>query len=368
MRNRALTILTGLMLVAAAGLVNCGQKATEAAKTSMMVVYTTGDSYILAEGKTEAPAKVGMVVRQNDIIRTENGTVDLQTRGGTAVRIREMTRITIAALTAKGEAKLDMERGGLLANVPKNTKDEKFSVSTPTAIAGVRGTTFSVDVGADSRSTVRVMDGAVAMSPRVPALEKMDQAQVQADPNLQKLAALQQTQVVLEKDTQGSLDANLEKNLLQANTVLASSQPAPAQLNTVAEQASQSAKPVETQKVEFSSREVLEARTLVAVEPSIMEQAVRGDANVAQNITQKREQASEQVLSQIMDDASRSKLNSEQEIQQHYNTRLELIVLKNGDKIRGAVIAQTGNTIVVQWSEGVKWMPSADLEYLEALF
>lgn len=368
MRNRALTILTGLMLVAAAGLVNCGQKATEAAKTSMMVVYTTGDSYILAEGKTEAPAKVGMVVRQNDIIRTENGTVDLQTRGGTAVRIREMTRITIAALTAKGEAKLDMERGGLLANVPKNTKDEKFSVSTPTAIAGVRGTTFSVDVGADSRSTVRVMDGAVAMSPRVPALEKMDQAQVQADPNLQKLAALQQTQVVLEKDTQGSLDANLEKNLLQANTVLASSQPAPAQLNTVAEQASQSAKPVETQKVEFSSREVLEARTLVAVEPSILEQAVRGDANVAQNITQKREQASEQVLSQIMDDASRSKLNSEQEIQQHYNTRLELIVLKNGDKIRGAVIAQTGNTIVVHSSEGVKRIPRADLDYQEPLF
>lgn len=367
MRNRALTILTGLMLVAAAGLVNCGEKATEAAKTSMMVVYTTGDSYILPEGKAEVPAKVGMVVRQNDIIRTENGTVDLQTRGGTAVRIREMTRITIAALTAKGEAKLDMERGGLLANVPKNAKDEKFSVSTPTAIAGVRGTMFSVDVGSDSRSTVRVMDGAVAMSPRVPALERMDAAQVNADPNLQKLAALQQNQVVIEKDTQGSLDPNLEKNLLQVNTVLSSSQPAPAQLATVTE-AAQSAKPVETQKVEFSGREVLEARTLVAVDSSIMEQAVRGDANAARNITEKREQASEQVLSQIMDDASRSRLNSEKEIQQHYNTRLELIVLKNGDKIRGAVIAQTGNTIVVHSPEGVKKIPRADLDYQEPLF
>ena len=173
---------------------------------------------------------------------------------------------------------------------------------------------------------------------------------------------------MIEKDTQGNLDPNLEKNLLQVNTVLSSSQPAPAQLTTVTDQASQSAKPVETQRVEFSGREVLEARTLVAVDSSIMEQAVRGDANAARNITEKREQASEQVLSQIMDDASRSKLNSEKEIQQHYNTRLELIVLKNGDKIRGAVIAQTGNTIVVHSPEGVKKIPRADLDYQEPLF
>ena len=367
MKTRIKFLAIALIASAATLAVNCGQKASEAANTSMMVVYTTGSAFILPEGKSEVPAKVGMVVRQNDVIRTESGTVDLQTRSGSAVRVREMTRITISALNASGETKLNMQHGGLLASVKKAGQGENFSVVTPTAIAGVRGTTFSVEVGEDSRSSVRVIDGKVAMAPRVASLDKFSDAQIKADPNLQKLSDLSKKEIVLEDKTQGTLDANLEKQLMNANQVLDSASPAPAKLTDVVA-ATNTAKPVESQKVEVSTREIIEARTLVTVDPSIMEKAVKGqESEAAKEITSRREVAQETVLNQIMEDAGSVKLNSEKEIQQRYN-KLELVVLKNGDQIRGAVIAQTENSIVVHSPEGVKKIPRSDLNYQEPLF
>ncbi|HMZ38100.1 MAG TPA: hypothetical protein PLD60_15775, partial [Leptospiraceae bacterium] len=121
-------------------------------------------------------------------------------------------------------------------------------------------------------------------------------------------------------------------------------------------------------KVEVSTREIIEARTLVTVDPSIMEKAVKGqESEAAKEITSRREVAQETVLNQIMEDAGSVKLNSEKEIQQRYN-KLELVVLKNGDQIRGAVIAQTENSIVVHSPEGVKKIPRSDLNYQEPLF
>jgi len=369
MRNRIdFRFLTGLLVLSAVfGLANCGSKGSEAANNSMMVVYTTGTAFILAEGKSELPTKVGMIVKQNDIIRTESGTVDLQTRSGSAVRIREMTKITIAALSGGTETKINMDHGGLLANVKKAGSGENFSVVTPTAIAGVRGTTFSVEVGEDSRSSVRVLDGSVAMKPRVVALEKMDAQQIKADPNLQKLADIQaKSEVVLEKETQGRLDPKTEASLIEANKADANA--TPGKVSAIAASID-SAKPVTTEKVEITTREIIDSRTLVAVDGKVMEQAVAGgqESVAAQEISKQREQKTEQLLGQIMDDASRNKLNSEKEIQQHYN-KLELVVLKNGDKIRGAVIAQTGNSIVVHSPEGVKKILRSDLDYQEPLF
>ncbi|MBL8022412.1 MAG: FecR domain-containing protein [Leptospirales bacterium] len=362
------TILTGLMIISAGLVVSCGQKGSEAANTSMMVVYTTGDAFILSEGKSEAPAKVGMVVREKDVIRTESGTIDLQTRSGSAVRVREMTRVTIATLNGKGDTKLSMNHGGILASVKKAGQGENFSVTTPTAIAGVRGTTFSVDVGEDQRSSVRVIDGSVMMAPRVAALDKFTEAQIQADPNLQKLSQLSQKEVILTEKTQGQIDQKVETQLIAANAALESSQPAPAKLAAVVTETAV-AKPVESQKIEVSTRELIDAKTLVTVDPTLMEKAVstKQDESLAKDIAAKREAASEQVLGQIMDDATKAKLNSEKEIQQHYN-KLELIVLKNGEKLRGAVIAQTGNSIVVHSPEGVKKIQRADLDYQEPLF
>jgi len=361
------TILTGLMLVAAGLVVSCGQKGSEAANTSMMVVYTTGSAFILPEGKSEVPATVGMIVHEKDVVRTESGTVDLQTRSGSAVRVREMTRMTIATLNGKGDTKLNMDHGGLLASVKKAGQGENFTVTTPTAIAGVRGTTFSVDVGEDSRASVRVIDGKVAMAPRVAALDKFTDAQIKADPNLEKLSQLQQKEVVLEEKTQGQIDAGVEKQLIQANKDLETSQTGPAKLSAVIAEAEKT-KPIESQKIEVSTRELIDAKTLVTVDSSIMEKAANGQQiDAAKEITANREKASEAVLGQIMDDASKAKLNSEKEIQEHYN-KLELIVLKNGTQIRGAVIAQTGNSIVVHSPEGVKKIQRSDLDYQEPLF
>jgi len=363
-RTTMLRILTGLILIGAGLAANCG-RGSDAANTSMMIVYTTGSAFVLPSGKTEIPAQVGMIVREKDMIRTESGTVDLQTRNGSAVRVREMARITISSFTS-GDVKLTLDRGGLLASVKKAGQGENFSVNTPTAVAGVRGTTFAVEIGEDQRSSVKVLDGKVAMAPRVAALDKFTDAQIKADPNLSKLAQLSKNETVLEDKTRGEIDPGVEGQLLQTNREAESAQPSATKLAGLVSTVDKS-RPVSAEKVDVSVRELIDARTLVTVDPAIMDKAVKGQKeDAAKEIAVGREKATEGVLGQIMDDASKEKLNSEKEIQQRYN-RLELIVLKNGDKLRGAVIAQTGQTILVYTPEGVKKIQRPEVEYQEPL-
>ncbi|HMU85040.1 MAG TPA: FecR domain-containing protein [Leptospiraceae bacterium] len=331
----------------------CGYKPSEAAKTSMLIVFVTGDAFVVSQNKPEVPATVGMIVRENDVIRTESGSVDLQTVHGNAVRIREMTTLTVAAIHSKGETKLGLKNGAVLAKVQKASKEESFIISTPTAVAGVRGTTFSVEIGPDARSSVRVIDGKVGLAPRVAILESMTPEQIKADPTLQKLSTLQSQETVLEDKTQGTLNANLEKQLIRVSETRK-----PEEIK--AEQS------VETKTVEIPIRELAESRTLVSVKPQLMDRAIKGDAQAVQEIQSEREMAKERALDQIMKDASTIELKSEDAIRTRYS-RFELITLNSGEKIRGAVIAQTDSSLVVHTTSGVRKIPRAELNFQEPL-
>ena len=77
--------------------ISCKDQGQKEASRSMVIVFASGDASIVREGK-EIPAKVGTVVQQNDVIKTTQGTVDLQSRDGSAVRVREMTTLNVASL------------------------------------------------------------------------------------------------------------------------------------------------------------------------------------------------------------------------------------------------------------------------------
>lgn len=349
----------------------CKEKSNAEQPLSMVITFTSGDVKIVRDGK-EVPAAIGMIVYEKDLIRTENGTVDLQTRTGSAVRVREMTSLTVSKIAGKdgGETRIDMEHGGMLANVKKASANEGFSVATPTAIAGVRGTSFSVEVDPFERtSSVKVIEGKVAMAPRIKILESATPEQIEKDPALKKIAELQSREVVIEEKSEGRLNPDIEKKILAVNEltskasedqiepirkevekVVAEIQPVPAE------------KTVITSEARITDQDIVEKETLVVVDSSLLEklEGDQGNESVVREMKESRQQKQSAILKKIEEFASKTNLKDEKEIQRHYN-KLEVITLLDGTRITGAVIAQTGDVLVIHSPQGVRRVNKSDV-------
>ncbi|MCB1164799.1 MAG: FecR domain-containing protein [Leptospiraceae bacterium] len=353
--------------------ISCKDQGQKEASRSMVIVFASGDASIVREGK-EIPAKVGTVVQQNDVIKTTQGTVDLQSRDGSAVRVREMTTLNVASLMGnEGETRIEMKHGQILANVKKASSGQEFNVVTPTAIAGVRGTTFEVQVfeGYDAdkttQSSVRVLDGKVAMKPRIKALENVSQADIDNNPKLKKLAELQNSEIVLDDASRGSMDPALEKKVALLNNATEDSTDSAQALKMAEEKADDitaSAEPDKAlvkEEAEVTVKDRMESATLTAATPEMIEKLQSGNnQEAATEIAEVRKKQQEQILNQIEEEAESQKLNSEEEIRQHYSA-LEKIVLKNGEVLRGATVAQTGNVLIIHTAEGVRRVSKSEI-------
>ncbi|MCB1304367.1 MAG: FecR domain-containing protein [Leptospiraceae bacterium] len=353
--------------------ISCKDQGQKEASRSMVIVFASGDASIVREGK-EIPAKVGTVVQQNDVIKTTQGTVDLQSRDGSAVRVREMTTLNVASLMGnEGETRIEMKHGQILANVKKASSGQEFNVVTPTAIAGVRGTTFEVQVfeGYDAdkttQSSVRVLDGKVAMKPRIKALENVSQADIDNNPKLKKLAELQNNEIVLDDASRGSMDPALEKKVALLNNATEDSTDSAQALKMAEENADDitaSAEPDKAlvkEEAEVTVKDRMESATLTAATPEMIEKLQSGNnQEAATEIAEVRKKQQEQILNQIEEEAESQKLNSEEEIRQHYSA-LEKIVLKNGEVLRGATVAQTGNVLIIHTAEGVRRVSKSEI-------
>lgn len=103
-------------------------------------------------------AQVGMILNQQDIIRTKKDSwavINLDGTGETAtVEIKQNSQMKLAELKQNKEqgtqnTLLDLALGEILIKAQKlHSEKSKFEVKTPTSIVGVRGTTFSVAVEA----------------------------------------------------------------------------------------------------------------------------------------------------------------------------------------------------------------------------
>lgn len=114
------------------------KKETEEARMVVTSVY--GDVLINENNGVH----VGQIVKQTDIVRTENGKVTLQSREGATILVKEFTKIRVASLNKK-ITNIETVNGSMLIRVSnKLDTGSEFNIVTPTAVAGVRGTTFFV--------------------------------------------------------------------------------------------------------------------------------------------------------------------------------------------------------------------------------
>jgi len=132
-----------------------------------IVNFMAGDVTITADGKT-VKANVGDPVTQGMTIKTGSKAVVDIYFSGSVIKVLEKSTVVMKELVKdlasnKELSEFYVEKGKLFSKVSRKlVEGEKFSVTTPTAVAGVRGTEFLVEEDA-GKSKISCVEGAVAV-------------------------------------------------------------------------------------------------------------------------------------------------------------------------------------------------------------
>jgi hypothetical protein len=116
------------------------------------------------------PVEKGMPLENQDRLKTGNdGYAEILYDDGSLVKMEENSEITLEEVSAdykskKITSKVSLWFGRLLLNIAKFTHAQsRFTVKTPTVVAGVRGTEFVVESLTEEQSEVGVVEGEVGV-------------------------------------------------------------------------------------------------------------------------------------------------------------------------------------------------------------
>lgn len=169
-----------LFLIAASFFFGC--KKTDQTLSGGKITFTLGDVR-----KNGADVKSGDILGVKETLTTGKESYCDIMIGSSSVRVKENSKIVLAAFISDGKIEnvaLDMEIGKMLCRPKKLLKSESFIVKTPTAVAGVRGTSFSIESDEKKTSKVMVFDGQVKVAMRIKQLDKSDSAMLDAAPEM----------------------------------------------------------------------------------------------------------------------------------------------------------------------------------------
>jgi len=344
---------------------------------SAVVVFAIGDSKVRHADQTEEKAQLGTTLAAGDnIVTGEAGKVDIQFPDGSSIRISPKSTIDFSKLsqTAGGatETQVALVSGKVFAKVNKGQKQDNFSVVTPTAIAGVRGTSFIVESGSGSLGdSVKVVEGSVSFAPRILALEKASNEEIERSEDLKKLQnSLATVEVILEQNQESKLSkkaadlAKIEKleGLDIDKTIKAIEKEKPA---------------VEAAKL--TKKEEEEIKTIVQVDKETAKQiiALNESANVDKLDELKKKEIDKQRLA-IEEEVKKKQIEEKKRFEEtlankpkdfktredvlNYYESIERITLTDGKTILGAIISQEGEYIIVQTENGVKRISKEEVD------
>ena len=334
---------------------------------SALVVFSVGDSRIIHADLTEEKAVLGSAFKTGDKILTgAKSKVDIQIGKSSAVRLGANTTLEFTQLanSVNGnlDSKLSITTGKIFANISKENKNDSFTISTPTLVAGVRGTSFLIDIKKDEFAMIKVVDGSVAVSPRIPSFEKIPLEELEKNAGLKKIyQSLLGSEVVLEKEQQIELladdqilltekfDTRSIKEIIQRLTDITAEKPVPA---------------------DFTKTEQQELKTIVFVDPKVATEMIRLNEELssgrideakAEELEKKRNTLENQVTSKQEVEKVKfnesivvepKRLQSNRDIVKYYE-RIEKIILVNGRTEIGAIINQEDSIMIVHTENGI---------------
>jgi hypothetical protein len=170
---RKLILSTAMVAFVAA---NCGEKKEQASLDSAKFTYVKGD--VLVSGK---PAALGQTVSKDATIEVKNNSMAvLQFASAASITLKANSVLSIANL-AKNEGgkpviELSQSTGSSFSKIAKGQSE--FSIKTPTAVAGVRGTSFELVVGNGKTTQIKLLEGKVQVAKASATKEEMAQAPV----------------------------------------------------------------------------------------------------------------------------------------------------------------------------------------------
>lgn len=143
-------------------------KKTEQAVPAVLTVQTVlGDVTVESGGKIIIPA-TGTVIAEDSIVKTGSlSIIDIKYKDSGVIRINEKSNMKVAQLfssSQREETVLQMNKGNVFITVSRLGKDSRFQVKTPTAVAGIRGTSFKVSAE-EGKFRIDVLAGKVHVNP-----------------------------------------------------------------------------------------------------------------------------------------------------------------------------------------------------------
>ncbi|OHD65629.1 MAG: hypothetical protein A2176_13370 [Spirochaetes bacterium RBG_13_51_14] len=139
--------------------------------------------------KNNAAVQIGDIIKEKDVIQTGTDSFCDIKIGGSLIRVKQKTKIILSSLLKQDDLEntiLDLMSGKMLCKPKKLFKSESFLVKTPTAVAGVRGTQFSVEADANGTSRIKVFEGQVKVARRIKQLDGDIMKIIDAAPGIKK--------------------------------------------------------------------------------------------------------------------------------------------------------------------------------------
>ncbi|RHX92229.1 FecR family protein [Leptospira stimsonii] len=338
--------------------------------TGMIVIFQSGEVGIERSGKkiTCAP---GLILKENDTIITSSGSVDIQTGSGDLIRIKSFSRITLKEISKseKPNTNLYVQAGELLIKTNKLKSKDSFLLTTPTAVAGVRGTTFSFELSNGKPPKVKVYEGAVAITFKVPKEIIENSKALDKELYHEFVEFLEKNEVVLENGEESYVKPNLDEMIQLVLTRMEQNE----SISKEFDQLKKVENP-EFQKEEFSPspQENAEVETMVTVDQGLVDKALIENpdslqpviSSTSSEIEKNHGSKLDQALSKIESDAQASNLKDEAQIKEYYNI-LEVIAKTDGTKLSGAIVTQIGDRLILHSPSGVIRLNKNEIDYVD---
>jgi len=136
--------------------------AAMAAPVTAHITRVSGDVSIKAEsGSAWSPAKNGTKVVKGDTVKCGANASAFISWGDNTIKLNAMSVFTVIALDkdlVTEKSALKLTEGKVFARVGKLNKDSVFTIQTPNAVSGVRGTAFEVTV-----EKISVLEGSISV-------------------------------------------------------------------------------------------------------------------------------------------------------------------------------------------------------------
>jgi hypothetical protein len=290
------SVLIIALFVATAFCVGC--KESKPQEKTGIVTLKVGSVKIQRDGGQTVEAKISEQVRQGDtIVTAKNSTMVVQFSDSFVVQIEESSIMRVTS-SMEDNREMFVEDGQVLAKLVKTGKNNA-SISTPTSVAAVRGTQFSVSYR-EGKSQVAVAEGKVA----VKAVRAEDAGKPAVEPAGETLTEAGKTAEIV--STPGKAGAPLELNV-----------------RPISDTEKKELKKIESVPV-IPEAEKKDAATI--------ETTVKEAIGQAQ---EKEEGSRQEKVKALMEKKTRSM----EEIRQVFN-RIDEITLYNGRVIQGAVMTR----------------------------